>query len=264
MTDTQQMQKSIVDIAWDWLSSVKLAVIIFALISLTSVVGTVIEQNAPYEKNILVISKFVGYSSAPSVYRALDFMGFTHMYKVWWFNLLLAAFASNLIICSIDHFPPRWRLAREKLKPLKEEQFRRFSIKKEFLLKGGADELKQNLTKAVEDLGFKKHEAAENGEGWQVFGQRQQYSRLGVYITHLSIILILIGAVIGHFFGFDGYMEIPEGATYTVAFGRLNLTKQEHQERVRLLEAIDKNRGSTSRAASSFGATEEQFLGRLR
>ncbi len=264
MTDTQQMHKSIVDIAWDWLSSVKLAIIIFALISLTAVMGTVIEQNAPYENNIQVISKFVGMAKAPSVYKVLDFMGFMDMYRSWWFNLLLAAFASNLIICSIDHFPPRWRLAREKLKPLKEEQFRSFSIKKEFFLKGKADELKKKLTMAVEGLGFKKHEAAESGDGWQVFGQHQQYSRLGVYITHLSIIVIMAGAVVEAFLGFSGFLNIPEGAAYPIAFSRKQLDDPQNSELNMLVNALLKSNGNLSQAAASLGVAEDVYVGRLR
>ncbi|OIP65516.1 MAG: hypothetical protein CO150_08005 [Nitrospirae bacterium CG_4_9_14_3_um_filter_53_35] len=38
-------------------------------------------------------------------------------------------------------------------------------------------------------------------------------SRFGVYITHTSIVVIFIGAIIGSIFGFKGYMAIEEGET---------------------------------------------------
>ncbi len=261
---TEQKQKNITDKTWDLFASVKLAIIIFALIASSSVVGTVIEQNAEPAKNIGIIAKFVGYSSAPSVYRVLDSMGFTDMYHVWWFNLLLAAFAANLTICTLDRFPRVLRLVREKLKPLKEEQFRAFSIKKEFLLKGTPGDARAKLISAVRGLGFRKHESSEGEDGWQVYAQRQQYSRLGVYITHVSILFLLVGAVIGSLMGFSGYLNLPEGSSYPVAFGRKQITNQEYAERNMLVDTLMKAGGNLSQAAASLGVSEERFAGRMR
>ncbi len=252
----EQMQKSITDKTWDLFASVKLAIIIFALIAATSVVGTVIEQNADSTRNINIIAKFVGYTVAPSVYSALDAVGFTDMYHAWWFNLLLAAFAANLTICSIDHFPPRWRLAREKLKPLKDEQFRGFSIKKEFLLKGSQSDARARLTEAVRGLGFRKYESSEGADGWQVYAQRQQYSRLGVYITHISILFLLVGAVIGTLMGFSGYVNIPEGASYPTAFARKQITNQEYAERTTLVNTLLRAGGNMEKAAAALSTPE--------
>jgi len=40
-------------------------------------------------------------------------------------------------------------------------------------------------------------------------------SRFGVYVTHLSIIIIFIGAIVGNVAGFKGYVNIPEGESIT-------------------------------------------------
>ena len=47
----------------------------------------------------------------------------------------------------------------------------------------------------------------------QVRKSRSNYARLGTYLTHLSILLILVGALIGALWGFKGYVEIREGET---------------------------------------------------
>jgi cytochrome c biogenesis protein len=44
-----------------------------------------------------------------------------------------------------------------------------------------------------------------------LMAQKGAYSRMGFYLTHLSIVLIIIGALIGSFFGFKGYLNLPEG-----------------------------------------------------
>ena len=50
-----EKEKSFVDRLWDFFASVKLAIVLFSLIALTSIIGTVIEQNASPEKNIIVL-----------------------------------------------------------------------------------------------------------------------------------------------------------------------------------------------------------------
>jgi cytochrome c biogenesis protein len=47
----------------------------------------------------------------------------------------------------------------------------------------------------------------------QVRKTRSNYARLGTYLTHLSVLLILAGALIGAIWGFKGYVEIKEGET---------------------------------------------------
>ena len=46
----ENKNQTLTDKIWDIFSSVKFAVVIFALISLTSIIGTIIEQNAAPEK----------------------------------------------------------------------------------------------------------------------------------------------------------------------------------------------------------------------
>ncbi|MGO9378912.1 MAG: cytochrome c biogenesis protein ResB [Dissulfurispiraceae bacterium] len=103
--NTNKEKQGIVDRVWRFFSSVSLAVVVFAIISLTSIVGTIIEQQAEPERNIKLLAKFFGESVAPTVFRALDAMGFTDMFSSWWFMGLLFIFASNLIVCSIDRLP---------------------------------------------------------------------------------------------------------------------------------------------------------------
>lgn len=45
-------------------------------------------------------------------------------------------------------------------------------------------------------------------------------SRFGVYITHVSILIIFLGAIIGSLFGFKGFMAINEGETKNRMFLR--------------------------------------------
>ncbi len=212
--------KSFVDRVWDFFASVKLAIVLFALIALTSIVGTVIEQNAPPEKNLKVLERLVGDSLAPTAYKVLHALGFMDMYHSWWFITFLVLFAVNLIICSLDRLPRIMKLVREPIKPLNTERIPSFPIKKEFVLKGTPESVRGMLESGFKSLGLKPDNSPVEGGGYQLYSQKGNWTRLGVYITHLSILVIMIGAVIGIFFGFHGFLNLPEGYTSSVAYER--------------------------------------------
>jgi cytochrome c biogenesis protein len=209
--------KSIADRIWDLFASVKLAVVIFSVIALTSIVGTVIEQNAEPEKNIKVLTRMFGQDAAPALYNLLDKLGFMNMYHSWWFITLLLLFAANLVICSLDRLPRIWKLVREPIRPLSEEYLEKMSIKRILTLKEKHSEVRGSVSKAVRKLGFSPSEAAKDN-GVQFFAEKGNFTRLGVYITHLSILVILAGAIVGIFFGFNGWLPLGEGETSPVAY----------------------------------------------
>lgn len=217
-TDAQK-KKTLVDSVWDFFASVRLAIIIFAMIALTSIVGTILEQQAEPERNVEVLIKMFGLShdSAHSVLQVLDSLGFTNMYHSWWFVAFLLIFAANLIICSIDRLPRIMKLVREKIRPLPVEQIEKMSIRKTVALKGKPDEIRSRVFEGLRKIGFKPFEASRE-TGVQLFAEKGNATRLGVYITHLSILVILAGALIGVFFGYNAVLNLPEGAVSDVAY----------------------------------------------
>jgi cytochrome c biogenesis protein len=212
----QEKKASFVDKIWDSLASVKLAIIIFALISLTSIVGTVLEQRAEPARNIQILAKIFSESLAPGLYNFFDKLGFIDMYHSWWFTGLLVLFAINMVICSFDRLPRIWKLVKEPPGPLPEDKLKKSVISREFVLKGKPDNVKASVTEAMKGMRFRFHEINEE-KGYQFFSQKGNYTRLGVYLTHFSILFILIGVVIGVRFGFSGFLNLPEGELSNVA-----------------------------------------------
>jgi cytochrome c biogenesis protein len=253
--EKEQKNRSFVDRIWDFFASIKLAIVIFAALSITSIVGTVIEQNAEPERNIRLLAKFFGPSAAPSLFGIFDSLGFMDMYHSWWFVAILLFFSANLIICSIDRLPRIVKLVKEPLKPLSEEHFKGFGIRKEFVLHGRPEKTKEAVSGAVKKtLGFSLKESQET-HGCQLYSEKGNFTRLGVYITHFSILVILLGAVIGIFFGFKGFLNLPEGKTYSVAFAR-TVRRQDTQEFERILRAVETSSGNLSTAAQQLGMNE--------
>jgi cytochrome c biogenesis protein len=208
----------IVDKIWDFFASVKLAIIIFALIALTSIIGTIIEQRADPAKNIQILSSLFGESLAPSLYSVFEKLGFVDMYRSWWFMSLLVLFSINIVICSLERLPRIWKLVREPIVPMLEEQLKKFPIKREIVLRGKIDKVKETIEGAIKAAGFKNYKENKEEKSLQFFAQKGNYSRLGVYVTHFSILIILIGAILGMSLGFKGFLNLPEGVMSNVAF----------------------------------------------
>jgi cytochrome c biogenesis protein len=252
-------KKNIVDRIWDFFTSIKLAIVLFLLIALSSIVGTIIEQRAEPQRNIELLSRLFNPDIAPTIYRILDTLQFTDMYHSWWFVSFLMLFSANLIICSLDRLPKVLKIVKEEIKPIPVEVFQGLPVKKEVVLNKKPESLKETLKKVLKKHGFNLSEASLKDET-QLFSQKGAFSRLGVYITHLSILIILAGALIGIFFGFKGFLNIREGMAYTVAFGRgMNWTHQDEAMVENLIEAMNRAKGDMETAAQSLGVTGQEL-----
>lgn len=260
----EKERKTPIDRIWDLFASIKFAIIIFSLISLTAIIGTVLEQQADPEKNIRVLTRIFGESLAPTMYRIFDTMGFMDMYHSWWFITLLMLLAANIVICSLDRLPRIWKSVREPIQPITLERFELLAIKRESSLKGRPENVKDSVKNALKHIGFHCTELKEE-KGYQFYSQKGKYSRLGVYITHLSIILILIGALIGIFFGFNGFIPLPEGASYPVAMIHSpSLTESEERERDRILNILEEFSGNISKTAMQLGIDKSPLKAKLK
>jgi cytochrome c biogenesis protein len=212
---SEEKKKNLIDKIWDFFASVKLAIILFALIATTSIVGTILEQRADPTKNIQILNRLFGESLGSSIFSILDKLGFTDMYHSWWFISLLVLFAINLIICSLERLPRALNIIKEPLSPLTEERIKRLQIVRTISLKGNLETSRELINNALKTSGFNWNEVKEE-KGYQYYSQKGKYSRLGVYFTHLSILIILIGVILGISLGFTGFINLPEGAATSV------------------------------------------------
>lgn len=141
------------------------------------------------------------------------------MYHSWWFITLLFIFAANIIICSLDRLPRILKLVKEPIKPLNPGQFNSFPINRQVSFKGKSDDARSAVESALKNIGFKSN--VYQGDGaLQIYAEKGRFSRLGVYVTRLSILLILIGAVVGIFFGFNASLNLLEGTSSSAAYKR--------------------------------------------
>ncbi len=208
-------QQGIVEIVsekiWKFFSSVKLAVVLLIILAVVSVIGTVIQQNQAPEEYLREYSQ--------ATVRLFETLGFFDLYHTWWFVLLLLLFTANLTICTLERFPTAWRVMRAPLRNLDEDGYKALPFKKELTVKGTMEQAEASAIKALR--GKRYRTVLTKGPGaTQIAAQKGAFSRMGVYITHVSILLVFIGALIGAFFGFKAFLNIPEGQASGVVYLR--------------------------------------------
>ncbi|MEK6529204.1 MAG: cytochrome c biogenesis protein ResB, partial [Nitrospirota bacterium] len=207
---------------WNFFASVKLTIVILIILALSSIIGTILPQQATYDKNIEFLAGFSGVEGAPTVYNLLIKLDFFDMYHSWWFIVLLVLFSVNLIICSLERFPKTLRFVNTPLKPLEEKVLKTLPVKKELNVRASLNTAKDEVLNSFSASGYTVFSATggeETGGNYvQLYSQKGKFSRFGLYIVHLSILLILIGAIMGARLGFSGYLNLPEGEASDVAY----------------------------------------------
>jgi cytochrome c biogenesis protein len=196
---------------WNLLCSVRLTIFLLILLALTSILGTIIKQNAP---SMEYIRQF-----GSGLYRFLNFLGLFDMYSSWWFRGILALLAINIFSCSSVRLPRIWRKIFRAHGEVSKVQTTALPYVKQLERSLPPEEVAGKASSIAKRI-FGRPLLSETPEAIVIFAERGRMSRLGVYITHLSILIILFGALIGSLFGFKGFVNIPEGQTVDRVFLR--------------------------------------------
>ena len=194
---------------WDFFASVKLALVLISLLALTSIIGTVIQQGRPPGYYLLAYGPTLA-----GFFQALEL---TNMYQSWWFISLLLLFAVNLAICSLDRLPRVWRLVTRDHLATDPARLTRMPLRTELALPAAPVEAAGPVAEGLAAAGWQSRRR-EREEGVLLFAQKGAWSRLGAYVIHLGILLILAGALVGAVFGYKGTVMFPEGVTIDRVF----------------------------------------------
>ena len=187
---------------WKFFVSIRLTVVLLLSLAATSIIGTLVPQNASPEAYFHKYGAFL--------YRLFDILHIFDMYHSWWFQLLLLLLTFNIITCSIDRLTSTWKLIFPKEISFKLSAFQNLKQKENFTDPRLPKELENEFT-AVVTKAFGPPKVEKTDQGFSLFAEKWRWTRLGVYIVHSSILFLIAGAMIGSMFGFEGYVNIPEG-----------------------------------------------------
>lgn len=200
---------TIPEMIWQFFCSVKLTVYTLILLALSCTIGTVILQNQPAQA---YIRKF-----GQGGYNLIKIFDFDNMYHAWWFYAILVVLCLNIVVCSIERLSTTWKIIFPKKLSFNPDRFRKQKNLTSF-------DLEMNSEKAVQTCtGILKKRVGpvltrEDKSNTVLYAEKGRWTRLGVYIVHSSVLLLLIGALIGSLYGFKAYMRLDDGASSDRAF----------------------------------------------
>lgn len=187
---------------WKALISIKLTIVLLIVLSVVCIVGTVIPQNASPHEYLRLYSK--------STYELFKTLGFTDLYHAWWFTLAMALFTLNLVACTVNRMHATPKRRRTDTPPDRAALLARMCAKR-FAFKRMSPEIEQSCVNAV--TGFLGTPALQTSGTRRIYHtEKGRYARSAFYLTHLGVLVIIAGALLGNF-GFQGYLQLSEGET---------------------------------------------------
>ena len=198
------VESGFVDSLWQFFASIRLTVVVLLLLAALSIIGTLIPQNQNPMDYLRAFGPFFG--------RVLFTLHLYDMYHSWWFQGLIVLLAVNIIVCSIDRLQSTWRIIFPEKQTFNLESFRKRKSKLEFVIDRPSAMIRSGFEGYLKKA-FSYCETFDVENGFAVAAEKGRWTRLGVYIVHLSVVVLLVGGLIGSKFGFEGYVNIPEGQT---------------------------------------------------
>lgn len=186
-----------------FLASVRLAIVVLSLIAATSVVGTVIKQGGTQEEYLALYPE--------KTYHLIKLFGLDDAYHSPWFFFLIALFAVNLALCTFQRIK---RLAGER-----STKGRSAPNVKALVAAGSGftlgaqsrDEIARRL-----EASYGKSRAT----GAAVFYEKGSLSRYGVLVIHASVLVVLLGGLMGLVAGHKGFIMLRVGEETDSAISR--------------------------------------------
>jgi len=187
------------------IADLRFAIFILLMIASLSVIGTIIEQDQSvetYKLNYPLTNQVFGFLSWDIILK----FGFDHVYKTWWFIMLILLFGLSLLTCTLLQQFPSLKVARRCQFFRTTQQFCRLNISTNL----------QHLS--LSQILFKIKE-----KNYSIFQQKNiiycykgLIGKIAPIIVHFSMIIILIGALIGSLGGFKAQEIIPKTETFHI------------------------------------------------
>src|SRR3989337_876684 len=159
---------------WNFLISIKLAIWIIILLAVTSILGTVIQQNQPPEKYRQVYEDWA--------YNLMDRINLFDMYHSWWFLLLLCLFTLNLTCCTMDRLPRAIRTVRKPKLTLDDAMEKSLPQSERRQIKGDIPRRAEVCKAAIARL-FAAPKVTEADGVVHLYAEKGVYSGFGAYAT---------------------------------------------------------------------------------
>lgn len=195
------------DRVWKAFSSMRLGLALLGIIAFVAGIGTLIPQAE------------MDPEKAKAVGQLWQTMGFTHLYNTVWFRLLLGLLCINLVVCSIQRLRGIYHRTFNLTPP---SNLARVPQKNRMAVQGELASLRESVQEVLKQKGY-RFTLSDQSDAWSFIAVKRRLGNWGSLITHLSFVVLVIGALLGSVLGFKGYFM--EGSGNTLPIQAIQLSK---------------------------------------
>ena len=197
--------------AWDLLTNVKFALLLVGLALGAGLIGVVIPQvPAPMRGNPAARSAWMALreESYGPLTGAMDSLGLFDVFHSAWFNGLWVLIIVAVTVCTVSRFRPTWRAVQRPQVTVADAYFERAHHRASFAHAGGAEAVEALLRKRR----YSVKSAGQRDGATYLFADRFAWSQYGTFLSHLALLMLLVGALLTTMAGFDRTFVFAEGA----------------------------------------------------
>jgi cytochrome c biogenesis protein len=235
------------------LGNLQLAIFLLLIIAILSSLGTIIEQDKNslfYEINYPVSSPVMGFLSSDTIFL----LGLDHIYTSSWFLLLLVVFGSSLVSCTFSRQVPSLKLARI---------WKFFKNERKTIKSGISFHInKVSLAHFAYELRQRNYNVLQQGS--YIYAYKGLIGKIGPILVHISIILILIGSVLGSLTGFMTQELVAKGDIFhlqnIVSSGPLSYVRQDFEGYIRNFNIAYNDQGLVDQFYSDLSILDNSLI----
>ena len=203
---------------WRLLTNVKFAVALVTVAVLASLIGVVLPQmpaemrgNPPARSAWLELQR-EDFGWLTGTIEGLDLFEVFHSP---WFLALWFVIVAAVTVCTISRFPPTWRSVQRPQLRVNERYFETARHRASFTHAGGVA--------AIEGLLRRRRYAVtrthEDGGATELFAERFPWTQYATFISHMALLLLLVGGLLTNLAGFQRTLALAEGRPGAPLFG---------------------------------------------
>jgi len=240
----RKRRRSLASRLYTWLTSMNLAIALLSILAIASVIGTVLQQNQPFNDYLIEFGPFW--------YEVFKTLGLYDVYSVSWFVAILLFLLASTSACLLRNTPGFLRDIRSFRLNAQERSLKAFAHSRQFDSPLDGETVAARAQGLLQHLGYKARVKQRDGETL-VAARKGGMNRIGYVLTHLGMVVILVGGLVdskmylktlnmlgvvevetrdlpvsqvpeeshlppGSLAGFRGSVNIPEGKWGDVAF----------------------------------------------
>ncbi|MEM7403125.1 MAG: cytochrome c biogenesis protein ResB [Myxococcota bacterium] len=186
--------------SWRLFCSLRLTVWILALLLVGCIAGMFWDQTLSWRQQVDALQ------GRPIVLQLLFLFELGDAFHSWWFGALVLLLAINLTACSMQRLPPIWIAIARTPKRLSDSLLQTTTYKCVHRVSLPPAQMIKRVQSVLPKMSCEIH-----GDTIDGFMHKHRFARLGVYVIHAALLLILFASVLQSSCGVDGMLLLrPE------------------------------------------------------